>query len=91
VIGGGARSPLWVQVLADVLGVPLARYQGGEKGPAFGAARLGRAAATGEPIGRIATRPALLDVAEPRPALTAAYAGKVEAFRRLYQAEKVAR
>ena len=42
VIGGGARSPLWIQILADVLGLPLGRYRGGEKGPAFGAARLGR-------------------------------------------------
>jgi xylulokinase len=91
VIGGGARSALWVQILADVLGVPLGRFKGGEKGPAFGAARLGRTAATGEPIAAVAKAPPLLDVAEPRPALTAAYAERVEGFRRLYQATKAAR
>jgi xylulokinase len=91
VIGGGARSALWVQIFADVLGMPLKRYRGGEKGPAFGAARLARAAATGEDIAAIATKPPVLDVAEPRPEITAAYAEKVAAFRRLYQATKAAR
>ena len=93
--GGGDRrrraQPLWVQILADVLGLPLGRCQGGEKGPAFGAARLGRAAATGEAIAAIAKAPPLLDVAEPRPALTEAYRDKVEAFRRLYGAQVAAR
>jgi xylulokinase len=91
VIGGGARSALWVQILSDVLGLPLIRYQGGEKGPAFGAARLGRAAATGEDILGIAKAPAVLDAYEPRPDLTGSYAVKVEHFRRLYRAEKAAR
>ncbi|CAM5774061.1 xylulokinase [Labrys miyagiensis] len=91
VIGGGARSAFWVQIFADVLGLKLMRYRGGEKGPAFGAARLARAAATGEDIAAIATRPPVLDMAEPRPALTQAYAEKVTAFRRLYQATKAAR
>lgn len=91
VIGGGARSPLWVQLLADVLGLRLLRYRGGEKGPAFGAARLARSATSGEPIGAIATKPPILDIAEPRPELTAAYADRIAAFRRLYQAEKAAR
>lgn len=91
VIGGGARSALWVQIFADVLGMPLKRYRGGEKGPAFGAARLARAATTGEDIAAIAAKPPVLDVAEPRPEITAAYAEKVAAFRRLYQATKAAR
>ena len=33
----------------------------------------------------------VLDVAEPRPDLTAAYAERIAAFRRLYQATKAAR
>ncbi|WP_413991282.1 xylulokinase [Labrys okinawensis] len=91
VIGGGARSALWVQILADVLGMPLKRYRGGEKGPAFGAARLARVAVTGEDIAAIATKPPVLDLAEPRTELTQAYAEKLAAFRRLYQATKAAR
>ncbi|MDQ0395611.1 xylulokinase [Labrys monachus] len=91
VIGGGARSALWVQIIADVLGRPLKRYRGGEKGPAFGAARLARAAACGADIRTLAPAPPVLDVAEPRPDLTAAYAERIAAFRRLYQATKAAR
>ena len=40
VIGGGSRSDYWVQMLADILGRPLVCREGGEVGPALGAARL---------------------------------------------------
>lgn len=40
VIGGGSRSAYWVQMLADIFGRPLALREGGEVGPALGAARL---------------------------------------------------
>lgn len=46
-LGGGARSARWSQVLADVLGMPLHQIEGGEHGCALGAARLARAAAGG--------------------------------------------
>ncbi len=39
-IGGGARSDAWLQLLADVLGLPVDRPAGAEVGPALGAARL---------------------------------------------------
>jgi xylulokinase len=39
-IGGGARSDTWLQLLADVLQLPLDRPAGAEVGPALGAARL---------------------------------------------------
>lgn len=42
--GGGARSPLWRQIMADVLGQELATVEEGE-GAAFGAALLGGVAA----------------------------------------------
>jgi xylulokinase len=48
VIGGGARSQFWGRILAAALNRPLHYPAGGELGPAFGAARLGRLAATGE-------------------------------------------
>ncbi len=38
-IGGGGKSPLWRRILADVLGVPIARLNVDE-GPAYGAALL---------------------------------------------------
>jgi xylulokinase len=46
-LGGGARSARWSQILADVLGMPLHQVEGSEHGCALGAARLARAAAGG--------------------------------------------
>ncbi|MBF9265505.1 xylulokinase, partial [Paracidovorax cattleyae] len=39
-VGGGARSAWWGQLLADILQVPLTLYEGSETGGALGAARL---------------------------------------------------
>ena len=39
-IGGGARSATWLQLLADVLQMPIDQPAGAEVGPALGAARL---------------------------------------------------
>ena len=44
VIGGGARSALWGKMLASILDTPLTYRDGGEVGPAFGAARLAQIA-----------------------------------------------
>ena len=46
-VGGGARSDLWAQLLASTLGVPLEVRAGNEAGGAVGAARLGWLAAGG--------------------------------------------
>lgn len=46
-IGGGARSRNWLEILATVLGIEIDVPGNGDFGAAFGAARLGRAAATG--------------------------------------------
>lgn len=40
VIGGGSRSAYWLQILADIFGRALYQREGGEVGPALGAARL---------------------------------------------------
>ena len=39
-VGGGARSELWAQLLASVLGITLRVHAGAEAGAALGAARL---------------------------------------------------
>ncbi|MFB2962751.1 xylulokinase, partial [Aeromonas jandaei] len=43
-IGGGARSELWRQMLADISGMTLEYRSGAEVGPALGAARLAQLA-----------------------------------------------
>ncbi len=67
-LGGGARSPRWCQLMADVLGVPLHRVAQSEIGCAMGAARLAAMAAGGggaASVDAIATRPARLDTFTP--------------------------
>jgi xylulokinase len=83
-VGGGAQSRLWARILANVMNRPLVRVQAADKGPAFGAARLARLAATGERAEAVCVAPAVLDVSEPESDLVEAYAPKVARFRRLY-------
>lgn len=83
--GGGARSPLWRQLLADVLGLPLVTTQTTE-GAAFGAALLA-GAGTGiwpnvDAACAAAVRPA--ETVVPDPARHDAYAPVYARFRMLY-------
>lgn len=64
VVGGGARSAHWVQVLADVLGIPLHQVAESEHGSALGVARLARMAA-GAGL-EVARPPRRLHTFEPR-------------------------
>ncbi|WP_116083558.1 xylulokinase [Tropicimonas sp. IMCC34011] len=82
--GGGSRSPFLCQLIADVLDRPLVRSRGSEVGPALGAARLARAAATRSTVAECC--PALPEEAVylPDPARHAAYAERLEAYRALY-------
>ncbi len=84
--GGGARSALWARMIASALNRTVLRYANTEAGPAFGAARLARLAATGEAIEDVCTRPDVADVTQPDDALTGAFAQRVAQFRDLYQA-----
>jgi xylulokinase len=83
VIGGGSRSRAWIAIIAAVLGIPLHRLAGAEHGAAFGAARLARMAVTGEPPEAICTPPDREETFFPAPALTAAYASRLEQYRLL--------
>ncbi|WP_343074031.1 xylulokinase [Microvirga zambiensis] len=87
-IGGGSRSAFWARIFASVLDVPMVRYQGSDKGPAFGAARLARLAATGEAPEAVCTAPSILETIEPQPQLVELYRPRIEAFRNLYRALK---
>lgn len=63
-LGGGVRSGLWAQLIADVLGVTCEETAGAQAGAALGAARLGWMAAGGEPD-IVCTRPEVARVFEP--------------------------
>ena len=81
-IGGGARSPLWAQILADVLGISLHQVAESDIGCALGAARLARmAAGDGLSVARAATR---LRTFEPRAATSAMHAERHRQWQRVY-------
>ena len=71
-----------------MLGLTLVRYEGAERGPAFGAARLARLAATGEDPAMVATPPRVADTIAPDARLSDRYAPRLAAFRSLYDALK---
>lgn len=81
-IGGGARSAYWRQMLADISGQTLDYCHGGEVGPALGAARLAQLAidpASEWPSLELAQRH------QPDAAQHQAYQPQREVFARLYQ------
>ena len=85
-VGGGSRSALWAQILADVLGRRLDRRSGADVGAALGAARLGRLARSGEAVEAICTAPPLTGSFEPRAGQTDRLAQRHAQFQRLYAA-----
>ncbi len=82
IIGGGAKSPLWSQIMADVLGVPLHQVAESEIGCAFGAARLARMAA-GAPLASL-KRPTRVRTFTPRPDRVKLHAARHRVWQGLY-------
>lgn len=85
-VGGGARSILWLRMLATILDRPIEVPANGDFGAAFGAARLGMAAATGADPHTLCTRPAVARTLIPDAGHQAAYSDRLEQFRSLYPA-----
>ena len=87
--GGGAKSPLWRQILADVLGVELVTVNTTE-GAAFGAALLAGVGAGHWPDVPAACRAAITITGStaPDPAQVETYASRYPAYRALYPALK---
>jgi gluconokinase len=84
--GGFARSPLWRQMLADALGMPVG-FPGGHQGSAFGAALLGmEALGLVGGIDRAAELVGIADVVEPDASAAAVYADLLPTFASLYDA-----
>jgi xylulokinase len=86
-LGGGARSAWWRQMLADISGQTLEYRTGGEVGPALGAARLAQIALNPErSLNEMLPELPLEQRHIPDPALHQEYLKSRETFRQLYQA-----
>jgi xylulokinase len=86
VIGGGARSTHWGTILASTLNMPLVYLEGGELGPAMGAARLAHMAATGASAAEVCTAPPIKQVVAPDPVIAERLAPKQARFGRATRA-----
>ena len=89
ICGGGSKSPLWRQMMANVLGIPLDIPQT-EQGPGYGAAILAMVGAGLYPDVKTACDK-LVHVSmtvEPEPELTKRYQERYEKFSRIYPAVK---
>lgn len=86
VIGGGSRSRFWGTILAAALDARLEYLDGGEVGPALGAARLAQMAVTGASAAEACIRPPVSHVVEPDRALAERLAPKLAKFRSAYAA-----
>ncbi|SDY68574.1 xylulokinase [Citreimonas salinaria] len=72
-VGGGSQSDYWLKAIATALDTPVSVPASGERGAAFGAARLGLMAAT-EQGAEVATQPRVARSFEPDPELKDAFA-----------------
>jgi xylulokinase len=88
VIGGGARSQHWGRIIAAALDVRLVYLEGGEIGPALGAARLAQIAVSGASPAEICMTPPISHVIQPDAALADHLAPKRVRFRSAYSALK---
>ncbi len=75
-----------MKLIASAIGLPVLRHAGSEKGPAFGAARLGRMALTGESPATVCAKPPVIETIEPDTALGERYRERFETYRKLYRA-----
>jgi xylulokinase len=83
--GGGARSALWLEIVASVLGLPIERTEV-EEGSAFGAALLAGVAARVFPSvpDAVAACVHVRDTVEPNPSWAGAYEEGYARYRALY-------
>jgi xylulokinase len=83
-IGGGAKSDLWTQLKADVMGKPVTVLNVTEAG-CLGAAMLAMAADTGTSIKKLAQQIVKQSrTFEPDPARSKAYTEQFGAYKRMY-------
>ena len=89
ICGGGAKSPLWRKIIANVMNMKIDRIES-EEGPGYGAAILaavgcGVFSSVEEAAGRLVK---ITDTEEPDPQLAEKYEEKYQKYRKLYPALK---
>ena len=89
ICGGGAKSPLWRRIFANVLGIPLDMVKT-EQGPGYGAAMLamvgcGKFKSVQEAADKLVE---VASTTEPDAELTAKYEVRYQNFKKLYPALK---
>ncbi|MGC6387280.1 xylulokinase [Ewingella sp. S1.OA.A_B6] len=85
-IGGGARSPYWRQMLADISGQVLEYRTGGDVGPALGAARLAQIAMNPQKsLAQLLPALPLEQTHQPDKVRHLAYSSRRKVFSELYQ------
>lgn len=87
--GGGARSPLWAQLIADVLNIPMVTHPASSSG-ALGAARLAWLADGGDEA-KVCLKPPVVARFTPQPERGEWLAKRLALFRLLYQQQQEAR
>jgi xylulokinase len=87
-IGGGAKSPLWRSIAANVLKLPVRAPSGGEAAAMGGAIQALWCLDPGTSIGSLADEHVVLEgaLAEPDPKAEAAYDGAYEIYSRYLEA-----
>lgn len=83
-VGGGARSPLWAQLLADVLNISVVTHEGGETSGALGAARLACLAA-GKDLATVCKKPEINQTWRARPVQHKSLLKRYTQFKSLYE------
>ncbi|WP_419810046.1 xylulokinase [Sphingomonas sp.] len=84
VIGGGARSSYWGRIIAAALATPLVYFEGGEVGPALGAARLAQIAVDGGDPATVCAAPPISHSIDPDPSFVERLGDKQQLFRAAY-------
>ncbi|CAG9296421.1 xylulokinase [Celerinatantimonas diazotrophica] len=83
-VGGGARSRFWAQLLADILQIRIVCHQGSEAGGALGAARLGLLACGGN-LQSVCKKPPVTAVYEPNPDRSDTLQYRYQLFQQFYR------